>query len=313
MSCHAPVYHKMKGSKSYECFPCGKCKACRSLRTQGWVFRLLQEEKISQSAYFITLTYANENLHYGVDGKPVLCKRDLQLFFKRLRKAHGVHRRLLSNHEKFTSEIKYYAVGEYGGRFKRPHYHVILFNADPQLVEKTWMKGKIHYGDVCGYSVGYTMKYIGEPRKNEFSLMSKGIGENYLTKNMIRWHNTVPADRCYVVNDKGHKMAMPRYYRDRIYSKDEKKIIGYFTKQKRRALDGAMTAFDEFNLNETRKYHLKKLGNVEKIQVEDSLQCYGVSEGLRKASRRIINSTGSDNASEDVTRKIRKRSSVAVC
>ena len=31
---------------------------------------------------------------------------------------------------KNTTPLKYYAVGEYGGQTKRPHYHIVIFNAD---------------------------------------------------------------------------------------------------------------------------------------------------------------------------------------
>ena len=54
-----------------------------------------------------------------------LQKSDLQKFFKRLRK---------KTHEK----ISYYAVGEYGDNTQRPHYHIILFNAIPRIVEAAW-------------------------------------------------------------------------------------------------------------------------------------------------------------------------------
>lgn len=156
--------------------PCGKCPECLARRVSGWSFRLMNEEKKSLSAHFITLTYDTSHVPITKKGFMDLSKRDLQLFFKRLRKAHGV--------PVPENPIRYYAVGEYGGRTFRPHYHVILFNAQLEHIQTAWNIGQVHYGSVSGASVGYTLKYMSKPkripihqnddRQREFSLMSKG-------------------------------------------------------------------------------------------------------------------------------------------
>lgn len=107
-----------------------------------------------------------------------LNKRDVQLFLKRLRKSH----------KDPNSPIKYYAVGEYGGRSRRPHYHIIAFSTDISKVQPAWGLGNVHYGTVNGASIGYTLKYITKPktvpkhmnddREPEFSLMSKNWGSH---------------------------------------------------------------------------------------------------------------------------------------
>lgn len=158
--------------------PCGKCPECRARRTSGWSFRLMQQQKKAVSSYFITLTYDTAHVPITKSGFMGLDKRDVQLFIKRLRKAHGVPLP--------DTAIKYYAVGEYGGKTKRPHYHIILFNAKLELIQPAWDKGQVHYGQVAGASVGYTLKYMSKPSKipmfkgddrlKEFSLMSKGLG-----------------------------------------------------------------------------------------------------------------------------------------
>lgn len=222
--------------------PCGKCPECRKRRAAGWGFRLMEEEKRSDSAYFITLTYDTRFVPIRPSGYLTLDKRDLQLFFKRLRKAHrprvirnnkrlGINRHLeyRTRFGESQKPIKYYAVGEYGTHTNRPHYHIILFNADIKLIQDAWNMGDVHYGDergVCGESANYTLKYISKPpripmhanddRQPEFSLMSKGLGENYLTKNMVRWHKATK-DRMYVETVDGHKISMPRYYKDKIW------------------------------------------------------------------------------------------------
>lgn len=203
--------------------PCGKCPLCLKRRASAWSFRLMQEEKKSESAHFITMTYDTKHVPITRNGFMELKKRDVQLFFKRLRKQH-------------SSRIKYYAVGEYGGKTMRPHYHLILFNARIDLIQPAWDLGEIHYGEVTGASVGYTLKYMTKPsriplhhnddRQREFSLMSKGLGISYLTEEMIRWHREDIDNRMYCNIEDGKKIAMPRYFKNKIYEEDERILIG---------------------------------------------------------------------------------------
>lgn len=157
--------------------PCGKCPPCLKRRASGWSFRLMQEEKHSESSMFITLTYDTKNVPISEKGFMSLNKRDCQLFFKSLRKATGGA----------GLPIKYYIVGEYGGTTFRPHYHAIVFNAKLELIQNAWKRGEIHFGKVEGASIGYCLKYMTKPGKiplhhnddrvPEFALMSKGLGK----------------------------------------------------------------------------------------------------------------------------------------
>ncbi|WNK13083.1 MAG: replication initiator protein [Microvirus sp.] len=229
MSCLRPMT-----KKDGTVFPCGKCPPCINRLTSGWAFRLLQEERNSISSHFITFTYDTPNLVTTPHGLRSLCKYHLQCFFKRLRKHNS------------GKKIKYYAVGEYGSQTKRPHYHAIIFNADVNTIELAWTQrenkhekpisiGEIYYGDVSGHSIGYTLKYIckgktvpafdKDDRQREFSIMSKGLGISYLTDNMLMWHNADLLNRQYV-NLKGDiKIAMPRYYREKIYVTEYQKEL----------------------------------------------------------------------------------------
>lgn len=160
-------------------FPCGRCPECKATRVSGWSKRLMEEEKRSIAAHFVTLTYDTRSVPITTNGFMTLSKADLQKFFKRLRK-------LVPEDVK----VKYYAVGEYGGRTSRPHYHLILFNvSDVALIQRAWsldnrVIGQCHFGQVTGASVGYTLKYMmkepriplhrNDDRLKEFSLMSKG-------------------------------------------------------------------------------------------------------------------------------------------
>lgn len=201
--------------------PCGRCPPCKQRRVNEWVFRLMQEDKNSVSAHFVTLTYDTRYVPISDNGFMTLKKSDFQDFMKRLRFNTGIQ------------GIKYYAVGEYGSKNKRPHFHAIIFNVeDKEQYFKAWSVdgnqfGTVHVGTVTGDSIAYTMKYIDKPglikkfsrddRVPEFSLMSKGLGLSYLSPAIVQYHKERIGE-LYVTKLSGHKCSMPRYYRKRIFT-----------------------------------------------------------------------------------------------
>lgn len=132
------------------------------------------ELRFHECASFVTLTYSPENL--PDDGSVQV--EHLQLFLKRLRKALEPRR------------IRFYAVGEYGERTMRPHYHLILYGVpmtEGKLLSATWGLGLVHVGEVTPHSIQYTAGYVtkkmtkaGDPRlggrKPEFATMSRKPG-----------------------------------------------------------------------------------------------------------------------------------------
>lgn len=205
--------------------PCGKCPPCIERRTNQWILRLKEEMKVIPNAYFVTLTYDTESVPITQNGFMTLEKTDLQKYFKRLRKM-----------DKAT--IKYYAVGEYGSQRKRPHYHIILLGASPLYIVKAWFLdgkslGKVHMGTVTSNSIAYTCKYIAkeslltkksrharDDRQIEFSIMSKKLGLRYIEKR-TSWHKD-DLTRNYALIEGGIKVPLPRYYREKIYSEQER-------------------------------------------------------------------------------------------
>ena len=161
-----------KGQK--QVVPCGKCGCCLQSRRNDWAIRLKEEQRVSLNSYFVTLTYEESNLTITDTGFPTLVKSDLQKFLKRLRKTvdslpinkfnydmatdYSTHdAKKESNHG-----IRYYAVGEYGTRYQRPHYHLLLFNV-PQMVlsrlPEIWDQGHVHCGAVNIRTIMYCLSY----------------------------------------------------------------------------------------------------------------------------------------------------------
>jgi len=107
--CDSPFFVLPKAAVEKVPVPCGRCPPCKLRRVNGWVFRMLEEEKVSSSSHFVTLTYDTSTVPISDNGFMTLRKRDFQLFMKRLRKLC------------LDAKLKDYAVGEYGTNYKRPH------------------------------------------------------------------------------------------------------------------------------------------------------------------------------------------------
>lgn len=192
--------------------PCGKCLACLSNSRNDWIFRLNEEWKVSKSALFVTLTYSSKYCPDYVE------KKHVQLYLKRLRKRE-------------PEPIRYFAVGEYGTKRKRPHYHLLLFNVtNVDNIRDAWMSksnepfGIVHVGRVSQASIAYCTKYIVQPvqrqkkdkEKFPFRLMSRGygIGAHYLSDEMVDYHRQ--GLKNYAIQY-GTKCRLPRFYKNKIW------------------------------------------------------------------------------------------------
>nr|UXQ88094.1 MAG: replication initiation protein [Microvirus sp.] len=182
--------------------PCGKCIGCHADKSRTWATRMQHEATQHKQNSFVTLTY-------GEPAPSHINKRDLQLFFKRLRK---------------LTPFRYFAVGEYGTKTHRPHYHAIIFGSDflgnayqitdtlysnPQL-DKAWGHGLVSVGDVTpasiAYVAGYCNKKLTDP--DTFNLMSRkpGIGHTWLDK----YHEDLTRTGAVVID--GQELPIPKAY-----------------------------------------------------------------------------------------------------
>lgn len=241
--------HTSKTGISFQ-LPCGRCVGCRLERSRQWAVRCVHESKLHVHNCFLTLTYDND--HLPDDGS--LVKRHLQLFMKRLRK-------------KFGNGIRFYACGEYGADFGRPHYHVLLFGLDfpdkvfhkksksgerlytSEVVRALWPFGANIIGDVtfdsCRYVAGYVVDKITGDKADEhylspdgvlllpeFSLMSRrpGIGAGFYDKfgKEIYRHDSV------VLN--GVEFTPPRFYDARYELVDSARLAELKEARRKRAI-----------------------------------------------------------------------------
>jgi len=208
MECQTPRYlHKQD-----MVVPCGNCAFCGATKRSDWALRLHYEGRRHLVKRFVTLTYADAHLVWA-HGNSQLHKRHLQLWFKKVRKT--------------GAKIRYFAVGEYGSKTYRPHYHVLLFgDVSEAVIRDSWTFGHVHIGQVTEASVMYCLGYLISgrgwkmriKRERPFTIMSRrpGIGAGYLTPAMIEWHRS--GRKNYAILD-GAKRHLPRYYKCKIFSK----------------------------------------------------------------------------------------------
>lgn len=147
MPCLAPVTIRVeRGERAYtERVRCGSCRPCRIRRKQAWTGRMLVElGDAGGVGRFLTLTYRND--------PGVLKYRDLQLFLKRYRRDRP--------------PCRFFAVGEYGDRGGRGHWHLIVFGHGQEyrshLPLPEWPHGFAFDGSAgvesCAYVAGYVLK-----------------------------------------------------------------------------------------------------------------------------------------------------------
>lgn len=220
---------------------CGQCIGCRLARSRTWALRCMHEASLYEDNCFITLTYANE---YLPDGNTLVVKH-FQDFMKRLRFRYA------------PRSIRFYACGEYGELFERPHYHALLFNwnfpdkyiwkkgnsgEDLQFksssLDELWPFGSSSIGTVTFKSAAYCSRYVMKKQTGEGAIVYQphvnpitGVvyGERVPPFNLMSrrpgigfgWYNAFKTDAFpsdFLVLDT-RKVGVPRYY-DCLYERE---------------------------------------------------------------------------------------------
>lgn len=209
--------------------PCGRCIGCRLEHSRQWAIRISHEAALHVHSSFLTLTYNPE--HVPRDGS--LNKRDIQLFFKRLRKA--------------GYEFRYYQCGEYGEQFGRPHHHVCIFGLDfsfdrvyykrisgnryykSDTLNKIWGLGDCVITDLTFETAAYTARYCTKKitgdvaadhykgKLPEYATMSRktGIGKEYYQRFKS---DIIVGDSVIIRKD---VIVKPAKYYDKLYDLED--------------------------------------------------------------------------------------------
>lgn len=225
-----------------------------------WATRCVLEASQWEYNWFITFTYDDDHLPkaeemqddkgniYTDNGfwNGYLEPRHMTLFLKTLRERW----KRWYDHD----NIRFYYCGEYGDRFKRPHYHALMFNLPIEQqdlifykktrdgnilykcpkIEELWGKGYVVVAQLNWSTAAYTARYVmkkitGEEsseyyakrgQTQEFVRMSRmpGIARQFYEDHKDEIYKT---DEIIlkVTGQKPGKIKVPSYY-DRIYDID---------------------------------------------------------------------------------------------
>ncbi|QCQ84618.1 replication initiator protein [Blackfly microvirus SF02] len=197
--------------------PCGVCIGCQMSRRREWAIRCMHEMRMHSASAFVTLTYDDKSIPPGGS----LSLYDLQCFMKRLRKVR-------------PAGLRFFACGEYGETFRRPHYHLLLLNSDfsdkrfykssasgsalytSAELTGLWPLGRSDIGAVTAGSAAYVAGYVLKKSESrdygdlapEFRVMSRrpGLGSAWLDK----FHPEAYKHDSAIMD--GSEVGLPRFY-----------------------------------------------------------------------------------------------------
>lgn len=209
--------------------PCGLCYPCLKRFQNDWRVRLLNEWlnlSISEQkkCRFLTLTVAPR--YYNI------MLKQPQKMIKHFR---DEYRRL------FKKSVRYWAITERGDETDRLHLHMLVFNTDATRsdFDTIWKYGMVNNRVVNKKRIMYCISYITDgvdpktlilPKERKPKVFcSPGLGKSYVTN--LNRNNHIINDSFnrfnLSVNLGGYNYAMPRYYQNKIFTDEEKRLIKY--------------------------------------------------------------------------------------
>lgn len=145
MACSGPI--TLKGPHGLFQVSCGQCVPCRIRRQSSLALRCELENRGASSGWFLTLTYAREaeNTDYS----------DMARFLDRLR--------IMNRRAGNSLSLRYIAIGEYGERLGRFHWHALVWNSigfsQEIWLTRLWPAGFSQVGTIGSASIRYVTRY----------------------------------------------------------------------------------------------------------------------------------------------------------
>lgn len=202
---------------------CGVCIECMRQKQHNWQVRLHEEIKQRNNGKFVTLTFSEESLD----------KLEKELKTEKANDIAGVAVRRFTERWRKTFKkpaLRHWLVTELGHTgTERLHLHGIIFTDKPEEIERHWKYGNIWIGEYVGAkTINYIIKYVSKVDKDHVGYKSKvyaskGIGSGYIQKKNKHYnrYNGEKTIETYRLNN-GGKVALPVYYRNKIYSEEQK-------------------------------------------------------------------------------------------
>ncbi len=210
---------------------CGRCIECRKQKANNWKIRLNEEIRHNSKATFVTLTFNEESL---LNIKKKLNKvNDHSYELDNEIASYAVRHftELWRKHHKKT--VRHWLITELGHNgTERIHLHGIIWTEKPEEIKKIWKYGFIFLGTfVNEQTINYIAKYVTKTDKmhKEYQskiFTSKGLGAKYLERqdSLKNEFKNTETDELYKTR-KGTKLALPTYYRNKLWTEDERERL----------------------------------------------------------------------------------------
>lgn len=218
---------------------CQNCIECRKQKAREWQVRLLEDIKTHRNAKFITLTFNDQQ--YLKLSNAVTALQPISGYLLDNEIATLATRRFLERHRKqHRKALRHWLVTELGHNgTENIHLHGLIWTDLPLThIAELWQYGFMYpnaeqakQNFVNNRTVNYITKYVHKmdklhPNYNSKILTSPGIGHNYTTtydstRNKFQASKTIETYRTST----GHKIAMPTYWRNKIYNEEQREKL----------------------------------------------------------------------------------------
>lgn len=314
------LYDKAKQDKSHwlwakyrrvQAVPCGQCIACRLTKTMDRATLCMLEKLYypDNECWFLTLTYDDLHLKTGetvntetgeIHRGITLDKRDIQNFWKRVRKRYKIQPRSYYDEEKTKLKepgLLYLDCGEYGPQTGRSHYHAIVFGLPLEMdqlhfyknndmgdrmfnhdrLTDIWGMGHVIVARVtiesCQYVARYNLKktldniddwwYGSQGKIKEFTTASQRIGYQYF---FDHWQEIYETDTVPVLKN-GNLLKPPRIYDRLLQEKDPKLYEEIKRKREKSAEDQILELETRSNLSREERRQIQN--EIKKSQIHN--------------------------------------------
>ena len=207
---------------------CGKCIECLKQKSNNWKIRLFEEIKYNNDYTFVTLTFSDVSLEYlksKVKINSDIIDNDIatvgvRYFFENIRKST-------------KKSLKHWLITELGqSNTERVHLHGLIKTTDVDFLRKKWIWGISHFGSyVNKKTINYIVKYVTKVDTKHKNFVPKifaspGLGKGYLENynSQINRFKGELTNELYI-NESGLKISLPIYYRNKIYSEEEREHL----------------------------------------------------------------------------------------
>lgn len=242
---------------------CGSCIECRKKKAREWQVRLLEDVKGNKDGTFVTLTFRDEQIRYiaqgrDTDGNEIIERKTKEPIGSIKLEGYALDneiatvavRRFLERWRKeYGKSVRHWLVTELGGGgTENIHLHGIMWigkdgdgkQISMEALSSIWKYGYVWPNDkqrkgnyVNEATVNYVTKYVSkidEKHKgyNSKILTSSGMGYRYTRENTDSKNNkykeTGRTNETYRTRT-GDKITMPVYWRNAIYSEEEREKL----------------------------------------------------------------------------------------